>query len=113
MYSPSEGSEQRLNALFREYRDVCPVPEPSANFMPELWQKIDARRNFNYTLRRWAGGFVTAALAFSLAIGIYSLVPHHSGTAAFYAQNYVEALASAHDLDLDSTADVGDVTQVY
>lgn len=109
MLSPMDGNDQRLDALFREYRDACPAPEPSVNFMPELWQKIEARNNFTYALRRWTGAFVTAALAFSLAIGVYSMLPHGSSS-SFYSQNYVEALAAAHDMDL---TEPGDSSQVY
>ncbi len=109
MFSPMDGNDQRLDALFRAYRDACPAPEPSANFMPELWQKIEARNTFTYSLRRWTGAFVTAALAFSLAIGVYSLLPRPSSS-GFYSQNYVETLAAANGMDL---MEPGDSSQVY
>jgi hypothetical protein len=36
-------SDEALNALLASYRAASPDPEPSVNFMPQLWQKIDAR----------------------------------------------------------------------
>jgi hypothetical protein len=80
--------------------------------MPELWQRIEARRSVTYALRRWAGAFVTVALAFSFAIGIYTLVPRNTNL-AYYSQSYVEALAAAHDMDLEAGPDATDSSQVY
>ena len=39
--------EERLDALFRAFRE-CPAPEPSANFMPNLWARIDSRQSFSF-----------------------------------------------------------------
>ncbi len=41
----SKDNETKLDALLAEYRDAIPAPEVSKNFMPELWQKIEARRD--------------------------------------------------------------------
>ena len=54
--------EERLDALFRAFRE-CPAPEPSANFMPNLWARIDSRQSFTFSFRRLANAFVTAAVA--------------------------------------------------
>jgi hypothetical protein len=91
------GDEERLDALFRAFRD-CPTPEASVNFMPNLWARIDSRQSFVFSFRRLAGGFVTAALALSVALGVYMSIPRTSQT--YYTQTYVEALAEANALDL-------------
>ena len=57
--------EERLDALFRAFAE-CPAPEPSANFMPNLWARIDSRQNLTFSFRRLANAFVTAAVAVSL-----------------------------------------------
>lgn len=88
-------NEERLDALFRAFRD-CPTPEPSVNFMPDLWAKIESRQRFTFSLRRMAGAFVTAALALSLALGAYLAIPH---TNPYYAQTYVETLQEANSLN--------------
>lgn len=36
--------DSELNRLFERYRSACPEVEPSSNFMPLLWEKIEARR---------------------------------------------------------------------
>src|SRR5580704_15279954 len=38
------GSGQELDALFAEYRSAIPDVDGGANFMPNLWQKIEARK---------------------------------------------------------------------
>jgi hypothetical protein len=95
--SPLDGNnEERLDALFRAYREACPDRDPSPNFMPNLWQRIEARQSFTFSLRRMAGGFVTAALALSLALGVYMAIPHSQ---SYTPQSYIEALADNQPLD--------------
>ena len=52
-----------LNALFAEYRAAVPDPGASANFMPELWRKIEARQTLVLRLRKLTQVFVGAAAA--------------------------------------------------
>ena len=96
MNSMRGGAEQRLDALFRAYRDACPTPEASANFMPDLWRRIESRQTFTFSLRRMANAFVTAAVALSIALGVYMAIPR-SNPASY--QTYIEALADANSLD--------------
>jgi hypothetical protein len=92
----TRGSDEvRLDALFQAYRDL-PMPEPSVNFMPKLWAKIESRQRFTFSFRRMASAFVTAALALSVALGVYLAIPHSN---PYYAQTYVEAVAEANSLD--------------
>jgi hypothetical protein len=96
MNSMRGNDEQRLDALFRAYRDACPTPEASVNFMPNLWKRIEARQTYTFSFRRMASGFVTAALALSIALGVYMSVPHSN---PYAPQSYIEALAEANPLD--------------
>jgi hypothetical protein len=89
--------DERLDALLRAYRDACPTPEPSANFMPNLWQRIESRQSFTFSFQRMANAFVTAAVALSIALGVYMSIPH--ANSASYSQSYLEALADANTLD--------------
>jgi len=88
--------EERLNALFRAYGEACVAPEPSANFIPQLWQRIESRQTFSFFFGRVARGFVTAAVAATLAMAFYLTVPRASGT---YTSTYVEVLAASHNTD--------------
>src|ERR1051326_6860427 len=95
MDSMRGNDEQRLDALFRAYRDACPTPEASANFMPNLWQRIEARQTYTFSFRRMANAFVTAALALSIGLGVYMSMPSNP----YSPQTYIEALAEANPLD--------------
>jgi|SRR5581483_5958505 len=87
--------DERLDALFQAYREACPDPDASPNFMPILWQRIEARQKFAFSFRRMAGAFVTAALALSVALGVYMSIPHQTYT----PQSYIEALAESQPVD--------------
>jgi hypothetical protein len=89
--------DERLDALLREYRDACPTPEPSANFMPNLWQRIEARQSYTFSFQRMANAFVTAAVALSIVLGVYMSIPRSNPSS--YSQSYLEALADANTLD--------------
>lgn len=89
--------EKHLDALFEAYRAACPEPEPSAGFMPQLWQRIEGRRTFSFFVGRIASGFVTAAVAATLAMAIYIYLPRANNV--YYSESYVEALAAGHPTD--------------
>jgi hypothetical protein len=92
----SSSSDEQLDVLFRKFAEACPDREPSANFMPQLWQQIEARQKYTFSFRRMANALVTAAVALSLILGIYEAMPR---TNAYTGQSYIEALADANALD--------------
>ena len=73
--------EERLDALFQTYRKACPDPEASANFMPQLWQRIEARERTSTVFVRLARNLVTAALALSSVLALAITVSHSLATA--------------------------------
>ena len=94
-----------LDALFRAYHAACPTPEASANFMPELWKKIEARQTVTFSFRRMANAFVTAAVALSIALGAYMEMPRSN---PYFAQTFVEVLSEANAPDAPVPADLPD-----
>ena len=48
----NENLDRRFDNLLRDYREACPEVEPGANFMPGLWQKIEARQTVPFAMRR-------------------------------------------------------------
>src|SRR5215831_7646347 len=96
MFPEDRHQGERLNSLFRAYKDACVAPEPSANFMPQLWQRIESRQTFSFFFGRVARGFVTAAVAVTLAMAFYLAVPRNAGA---YSSTYVEVLAASHNTD--------------
>jgi len=96
--------DDRLDALFVAYRAACELREVSANFMPELWSKIERVQSTTFSFRRIALGLVTAAAALSLVMATVAVLPstRHSPV---YSVTYVEALAAHNDA---LTADASD-----
>jgi hypothetical protein len=88
--------EEGLDALFRAYRDACTPPQPSVNFMPNLWVKIESRQRYTFSFRRMANAMATAAVALSLALTAYMAIPRSHPN---YPTSYIEALAEAAPLD--------------
>jgi len=102
MNSMRGNDDEKLDALFRAYRYACPDPEASANFMPNLWARIDSRQTFLFSFRRMANGFVTAAVALSIALGVYMSIPRSTPAAA--SETYIDALAAANPLETPDIA---------
>jgi len=94
--------DEQLDALFRAYRAACPTPDAGVNFMPQLWKRIESRQNYGFSFRRMANALVTAALAATICLGVYTTVRHTD--TALYSQSYVEALAEANAIDTDLVA---------
>jgi len=105
---PMHGSsdDERLDALFREFAKACPDRDPSANFMPKLWQQIEARQTYTFSFRRMANALVTAAVALSIVLGAYMSLP---GPTGYMPQTYIEALALADANALDTPDFIGPV----
>ena len=88
--SVGNNQEQRLDRLFSDYRAACPDVEAGANFMPTLWQRIEARRNPVLqwvTLSRRA---LVGALALCLVLGF--VMGTALSSSQFYQSTYIEVL---------------------
>ena len=95
-----EEAELRLDQLFRSYRDACPQPEASVNFMPEIWAKIEARQVSTNLFGRMAKALVTVALAATVLLGVVASVKQSNSTAN-YSGTYMEALTADHISSLE------------
>jgi hypothetical protein len=80
--------EQRLDRLFTDYRAACPDPEAGANFMPTLWQRIEARRN---PVLQWVT-MSRRALVGVLALCLFLGFVMGTASSQFYQSTYIEAL---------------------
>jgi len=89
--------EDKLDSLWAKYRQACPDREPSANFIPEVWQRIEARRRATSSLRHWAEACLMAALALTLLIASF-LIPRYQRQ-PLYQSTYAEVLAEADSPD--------------
>ena len=84
-----------LNGLFASYKAAVPDPEPSANFMPELWQRIDGRRSIMLRVKKLTQLFVAAAAALCLLFAMVQVVPGRADLAG----TYVDALADSMPIE--------------
>jgi anti-sigma-K factor RskA len=89
--------ESRLDDLFRAYALACPDPEPSANFMPRVWARIEARQATRNVFGRMAKALVTAALAASAILSL--LVSMNSDRQ--YSGTFFQALTADHISQLE------------
>jgi len=83
-----------LEQLFGQYKRLVPDPNPSVNFMPELWQKIEARRSLVVRIRRLTKVFVAAAAAICMVFALFLAVP--GSDTSILNGNYVDLLAESH-----------------
>jgi hypothetical protein len=91
--------ERRLDKMFRAYHAACPIPEPTANFMPALWARIEAREVSTNWFGRVAKTLVTAALAASVILGL--MISSMNQSSAFFNATFVEALRADHASTLE------------
>jgi hypothetical protein len=90
-----EDGNPQLDRLFTQYREACGSPDATANFMPSLWTKIEARQNKNLFFERIARTFVAATMAACGMLGVLMLLPGQAPS-AFLSSSYVEAIATAN-----------------
>ncbi len=102
-FGDDEVGSERLDALWAEFRSLSPDPEVSSQFMPNLWQKIEARRVDPVSIfRRFAKICVMATVAVILIFALsISRLQYEPGIST----NYVDALDAAHAADYVEVAD--------
>ena len=97
---PKQSRPDKLDSLWVQYREACGDPEPSPQFMPQVWQRIEARREAagSLLLRRWAEAWVVATVTLALLMGAF-LIPRYQKEPVYQA-TYIDVL-----VDADSAAD--------
>lgn len=83
-----------LKSLFESYRAATPDPEPSANFMPELWRKIESRQSIMLRVRKVSQIFLAAAAALCIVFATILSIP--AGSRPDSRGSYVDVLADAY-----------------
>lgn len=83
-----------LNDLFQRYRSACPEVEPNANFMPQIWQRIESRSSFRLVFAQLARPLMAGSAALLLLLLLLNLVS--SQHTHLTAPTYVDALWADH-----------------
>jgi hypothetical protein len=89
--------DPKLDLLFQLYGRCCPEVEPSANFMPVVWQKIEARRSFSLTFQRVARALATVSVGLGLLLA--GLNAAGAKRSLIIAPTYADALAADHTVE--------------
>ena len=88
-------NQDGLQHLLERYRSVCPDVEPTANFMPGLWDRIESRRGFSWKLKIYSRAIASAAAALCFAVMLLQFGPF-KGSTSIYDSTYLEALEADH-----------------
>ncbi|MEO8052524.1 MAG: hypothetical protein ABI833_19110 [Acidobacteriota bacterium] len=88
--------DEKLDPLWAEYRNACPDVEPSPNFMPHMWQRIEAQRGAlaSSWFRLWAKVWLVATVTLAIVMGAI-LIPSFQSNSPAYMASYVDVLAAA------------------
>ncbi|HWF46381.1 MAG TPA: hypothetical protein VG168_05205 [Bryobacteraceae bacterium] len=89
--------DSKLDGLFQLYGRSCPEVEPSANFMPVVWQKIEARRSFSLTFQRVARALATVSVGIGLLLAGLNMAA--ANRSLLIAPTYADALAADHTVE--------------
>jgi hypothetical protein len=86
--------QDKLERLWEAYRRATPAPEPSVNFVPELWARIEATRPVNWVnhLQRLMAR-LAPVVAVLILMGLYWWRPALS-VGEGLPTGYVEVLAA-------------------
>jgi Na+-transporting NADH:ubiquinone oxidoreductase subunit NqrB len=91
-------SDSKLDELFQAYGAACPEVEPSANFMPQIWQRIESRYTFGFVFQNLARTTVTACAALCLLLVVLNFAsPFRNHTAQ--VPNYTDILMAEHSAE--------------
>jgi hypothetical protein len=99
-----DSRNDKLDPMWAEYREACPDPEASAGFMPQMWQRIETRRNAisSSWFRVWAKVWLVTTVM--LTIVMSAIVIPRLQDPLTYQAGYVDALAAADSVS-DSVTD--------
>ncbi len=91
--------EEKLERLWEACRRATPEPEASANFMPELWMRIEAARPTPWAMpfARLAARLIPVAAVVCLAMGLYLGIGRDSSIPGYVDVLAADLLASVED----------------
>ena len=79
----SQHDEEALCETFSRYRSAFPDREPGANFMPELWARIESRHTFAFVFGRLSRAFASASASLCLVLLVLNLLATPRGFGSY------------------------------
>jgi hypothetical protein len=89
-----KADDSRLDRLFKDYARACPEVDPSANFMPTLWQRIEARASIGSAFARFARTVMATSAALCVLLLLLNLVS--TPRTHLLTPTYTDALLADH-----------------
>jgi hypothetical protein len=87
----------QLDGLFAAYREACPDPESTPDFMPNLWRKIEARRvDTTSIFKRLAHVCMAATAALLLLTTFLTPTAQTGDDEVLLSSTYADVLAADH-----------------
>lgn len=96
--------DEQLDKLLRQYRAACPETEASANFMPAVWARIDARKKSERWLVRWVNSFATAAALIVMGLGFLLYQNPQPIPQRAYIEKLTDEISEDHFLEVSYVA---------
>jgi hypothetical protein len=96
--------DEQLDKLLRQYRVACPETEASANFMPAVWARIDARKKSERWLVRWVNSFATAAALIVMGLGFLLYQNPQPIPQRAYIEKLTDEISEDHFLEVSYVA---------
>ena len=87
---------EKLDALWARYCEAHEEIAHNAHFMPQLWERIEARRKRFLAFEQIARVFVSAAVALSLVFGGVLAVQNFEQARRLRSETYIDVLAAEH-----------------
>jgi hypothetical protein len=91
----SVNREQELDRLFAAYRESMPEPEPSAEFLANVWRRIEENRSSIWTavLQAWAPRVAAVGVLAAVLLTASVWIPQERARQdAILNESYIEAL---------------------
>lgn len=90
-------NDSGLDDLFAKYRSACPELEPSQNFMPGIWHRIESRHNFRIVFQQLARPLMAGSAALVVLLLILNIVSSQHARPS--DPSYVDALLADHSAE--------------
>jgi len=84
--------------MLADYRAACPEIEPTVNFMPVLWQRIEGRRGFWFVFQREGRAVMTASAALCVVLLVLNFF--YASQTRLNPPTYADALMADHTAEM-------------
>lgn len=88
--------DRQLDNLFAAYRDASEPLTDSTDFLPGLWQKIEARRSPSFSWMQWSRRLLAGAAGACLLLALAAWNPIEESS--YYQTTYVDVLDEDQDV---------------